>query len=66
MGNAQIRSYRDFRIWQEAMVLAERCYVLTRTYPKDELFGLVCQMLAQCDELGRMLHALISALDRKP
>lgn len=39
-----IRSYRDLRVWQEAMDLAELVYRLTRRFPKDEIFGLTSQM----------------------
>jgi four helix bundle protein len=38
-----INSYRDLRVWQEAMTLAESCYRTTRGFPKDELFGLTSQ-----------------------
>jgi len=40
----QIKSYRDLRIWQDTMALAELCYRVTRSFPKDELFGLVSQI----------------------
>lgn len=39
-----IRDYRDLIVWKEAMDLAERTYVLTRTFPKEEMFGLTSQM----------------------
>lgn len=39
-----IQSYRDLRVWQEAMNLAEAVYRLTKRFPKDELFGLTSQM----------------------
>ncbi len=39
-----IQSYRDLRVWQEAMTLAELIYRLTKAFPKDELFGLTAQM----------------------
>jgi len=39
-----IRSYRDLRVWREAMDLAEGCYRLTRAFPKDELFGMTSQI----------------------
>ena len=39
-----IRDYRDLIVWKEAMDLAERTYVLTRTFPKEELFGMTSQM----------------------
>jgi four helix bundle protein len=39
-----IKSYRDLRVWQEAMSLAERCYGITRGFPREELFGLTSQI----------------------
>jgi four helix bundle protein len=39
-----IQSYRDLRVWQDAMTLAEECYRLTRAFPKDELFGMTSQI----------------------
>src|SRR3954447_97767 len=41
---APISSYRDLRIWQEAMALAERCYALTREFPREEMFGQTSQI----------------------
>jgi four helix bundle protein len=31
-------------VWQDAMTLAESCYVLTGRFPRDELFGLTSQI----------------------
>ncbi len=39
-----IRSYRDLRVWQQAMDLAEACYRTTREFPKEELYGITSQM----------------------
>jgi len=39
-----IESYRDLRVWQEAMALAESCYALSQSFPKEELFGLTSQI----------------------
>jgi four helix bundle protein len=39
-----IRSYRDLEVWQEAMVLAEDCYTLTKSIPRNELFGMTGQI----------------------
>jgi four helix bundle protein len=118
----RLASYRDLKVWQLSMQLAEDCYRLTRTFPREELFGLTSQIrrassripaniaegygrghrgeyiqflrvaqgslkelethlllsmrveiarhhavaprLAQCDEVGRMLAALIRSLQR--
>ena len=39
-----INSYRDLRVWQAGIALAENCYRLTKPFPRDELYGLVAQM----------------------
>ncbi len=39
-----IQSYRDLKVWQKAMDLVERCYQITKFFPKDELFGLTSQI----------------------
>ena len=39
----RIRGYRDLLVWQRAMVIAERTYVLSRSFPKEEQFGLTSQ-----------------------
>ena len=39
-----IQSYRDLRIWQEAMSLAETCYFVTRSFPREEAFGMTSQI----------------------
>ncbi|MGA2076582.1 MAG: four helix bundle protein [Terriglobia bacterium] len=41
---ARIRSYRDLQVWQLGMDLAEACYLLTKRFPKDELFGMTSQI----------------------
>lgn len=38
-----IRSYRDLRVWQRGMELAEGVYLLTKDFPADERFGLTSQ-----------------------
>ena len=38
------RSHRDLLAWQEAMQLVEDVYAITRTFPKEELFGLTSQL----------------------
>ncbi len=40
----RIKSYRDLRVWQDAMMLAELSYRLTRDFPKEETFGLSAQI----------------------
>lgn len=40
----EITSYRDLRVWQAGMDLAEQCYELTKGFPKDEQFGMTSQI----------------------
>lgn len=44
MSNSEIQSYRDLRVWIEGMNLAEVCYQVTRTFPKEEMYGMVSQI----------------------
>src|SRR5918911_4332848 len=39
-----IKSYRDLRVWQASVDLVEQIYRLTKTFPKEETFGLSSQM----------------------
>jgi four helix bundle protein len=36
--------YEDLIVWQKSMSLVEEVYKITKTFPKEELFGLVSQM----------------------
>ena len=38
-----VTDYSQLETWQRAMDLAEAVYSATRSYPKDELYGLVSQ-----------------------
>jgi four helix bundle protein len=40
----EIHSYRDLRVWGEAMTLAEMCYRHTQNFPRAEQFGLTSQI----------------------
>jgi four helix bundle protein len=40
----EIKSYRDLVVWQQAMDLAAKAYAVTRSWPKDELYGLTSQV----------------------
>ena len=39
-----ISSYRDLRVWQDAMALAESCYAMTADFPREETFGQTSQI----------------------
>ena len=36
--------YRNLIVWQKAFFLAEQVYVITKNFPKEELYGLTSQM----------------------
>jgi four helix bundle protein len=40
----EVVSYRDLRVWQDAMSLAEASFLLTRSFPREELFGMSAQI----------------------
>lgn len=40
----EIRDYRDLKVWQRAMELAQAVYVATQSMPKEESYGLTSQM----------------------
>jgi|SRR5690349_14659075 four helix bundle protein len=37
-------SFRDLDVWNEAMILVEDVYTMTRSFPREELFGLTSQL----------------------
>ena len=41
---APVRSYRDLRVWQQSMDLAEETYRATEQFPKHDRYGLVSQL----------------------
>ena len=38
------RSYRDLTVWKKSMDLAEMIYSCTRSFPKEEQYGITSQM----------------------
>jgi len=42
--SSRIDSYRDLIVWQQAMDLAVSIYAETKTWPRDELYGLTSQI----------------------
>ncbi|MCC5633923.1 four helix bundle protein [Nostoc sphaeroides CHAB 2801] len=41
---SDINDFKDLKIWQKGMDIAEKCYFLTKLFPKDELYGMVQQI----------------------
>ena len=40
----KIKSYKDLDIWKRSIKLVEDMYRLTKSFPKEELYGLTSQM----------------------
>ena len=39
-----VKKYQDLVVWQKGMELAKLCYLLTGTFPREELYGLTSQI----------------------
>ena len=39
-----VRSFHDLTVWQRSIELSEQIYLLTRAFPKEEVFGLTNQL----------------------
>ena len=37
-------NYKELKVWQRAVELVEKVYKISRTFPKEERFGLVSQL----------------------
>jgi four helix bundle protein len=42
-GTSRIKSYRDLRVWGLAMDLVVESYRVSRSFPKEEIYGLTAQ-----------------------
>ena len=42
--NHSTQNYKDLIVWQKGIELAKRIYSLTRSFPREEKFGLTSQM----------------------
>jgi len=40
----KVKSYTDLLVWQKSMELVKEVYVITKTFPKEEIYGLTSQM----------------------
>ena len=39
-----METHKDLRVWQQSIEMVTSIYLITKAFPKDELFGLVSQM----------------------
>jgi four helix bundle protein len=42
--SSDIRSHHDLKVWQLGMDIAKRIYGITRSFPREELYGLSSQL----------------------
>jgi len=40
----KIKNFQDLRIWQKGIEVVKDIYILTKKFPKEELYGLTSQM----------------------
>ncbi|MFP4651643.1 MAG: four helix bundle protein [Phormidium sp.] len=41
---AKINDFKELLIWQKGIDIAEQCYLITKNFPKEELYGMVQQI----------------------
>jgi four helix bundle protein len=41
---SEIHDFKDLKIWQKGMDIAEKCYFLTKSFPRDELYCMIQQI----------------------
>ena len=41
---SEIKDFKDLIVWQKGMDIAEKCYYLTKSFPREELYGMVQQI----------------------
>jgi hypothetical protein len=46
--NGKISSYRDLKVWQFAIERSVVCYEVTRTFPREEIYGMTSQIRTNC------------------
>ena len=40
----KVESFRDLVVWQKAIDLSQRIYIITQRFPKEEMFGITSQI----------------------
>lgn len=40
----KVKDYKDLKVWQKGMEIADKVYTITTRFPKSELYGLASQM----------------------
>jgi four helix bundle protein len=50
-----VRNFEDLEVWQLAHALTVELYRLTKSFPRDEVFGLTSQIRRACGSIGANL-----------
>jgi four helix bundle protein len=50
-----MRNYRDLKVWSKAYALSLELYKLSRSFPRDELYGLTTQLRRAATSIGANL-----------
>lgn len=45
---ATVKSFRELLVWQKSMHLAERCYLASRRFPREDQWGLGQEIRKSC------------------
>lgn len=40
----KVKDYKDLRVWQKGIEIVDKIYLITKGFPKEELYGLITQM----------------------
>jgi four helix bundle protein len=48
----RVQSFRDLLVWQRSIELAAEVYRLSRTFPREELYGMSAQMRSAAVSVG--------------
>ena len=51
-GDAEMRDFRDLKVWLKSHLMTLAVYKATRDFPKDELFGLPSQIRRSCASIA--------------
>ena len=36
---SEIKDFKDLKIWQKGMIIAEKCFFLTQKFPREEQYS---------------------------
>jgi four helix bundle protein len=62
----RVRDYRDLRVWMEAMDIAAKVYLLTKDFPREEMFGMSSQMRRSAASIPANIAEGFGRAQRKP